>query len=74
MRVGGRLALDNQNRITTNPEVCFGKPIIRGLRYTVSFLEGLLNSGWTPEEILKDYPDLEPLDIKAVLERKGKKS
>jgi uncharacterized protein (DUF433 family) len=55
-------------RITTNPEVCHGKPTVRGLRYTVENLLELLASGMTHEEILDDYPDLESNDLLAVLE------
>jgi uncharacterized protein (DUF433 family) len=50
-------------RITVNPEVCNGKPCIRGLRFPVSRLLGLLAAGETPEAILKSYPYLERGDI-----------
>lgn len=54
-------------RITTNPEVCGGKPCIRDLRFPVSRLLGLLASGETPETILQSYPYLEPEDIQSAL-------
>lgn len=54
-------------RITTNPEVCGGKPCIRGLRFPVSRLLGLLAAGETPETILKSYPYIEPEDIQESL-------
>ncbi len=54
-------------RITHNPEICHGKPCVRGLRYPVEFILELLSSGMTPEEILADYEDLESDDILAVL-------
>jgi len=54
-------------RITTNPEVCGGKPCIRGLRFPVSRLLGLLASGETQETILKSYPYLEKEDIQEAL-------
>ncbi|MEH1947801.1 MAG: DUF433 domain-containing protein [Nostoc sp.] len=54
-------------RITHNPNICHGKPCIRGLRYPVEFILELLSSGMTTEEILKDYDDLESEDILAVL-------
>jgi len=54
-------------RITTNPEICSGKPTIRGLRFPVSRLLGLLASGETQESILKAYPYLEPEDIQEAL-------
>ncbi|HYR06717.1 MAG TPA: DUF433 domain-containing protein [Longimicrobium sp.] len=54
-------------RITVDPRICHGKPTIRGLRYPVELILELLSSGMTHEEILGDYPDLEPEDIDAVL-------
>ena len=51
-------------RITTNPAICGGKPCIRGLRFPVSRLLGLLASGETPETVLKSYPYLEREDIR----------
>ena len=54
-------------RITVNPEVCGGKPCIRGLRFPVSRLLGLLAAGETPEAILQSYPYLEGEDIQAAL-------
>lgn len=54
-------------RITVNPEICNGRPTIRGLRFPVSRLIGLLASGETQESILKAYPYLEPEDIKEAL-------
>lgn len=54
-------------RITTDPDVCYGKPCIRGLRYPVEMILELLSSGMTTEEILADYEDLEREDILATL-------
>ena len=54
-------------RITVDPEICHGKPTIRGLRYPVSMVLDLLASGMKPEEILTDYEDLEREDILACL-------
>jgi uncharacterized protein (DUF433 family) len=54
------------NRITTDPNICHGKPVIRGLRYPVEVILELLSSGMTSEEILADYEDLEADDILAV--------
>lgn len=55
-------------RITVDPEICHGKPTIRGLRYPVELILELLSAGMTHEEILvEDYPDLEREDIDAVL-------
>jgi len=58
---------DLLRRITVNPEMAFGKPTIRGLRYSVEWLLELLSSGMSHEEILADYEDLEAEDIYAVL-------
>jgi uncharacterized protein (DUF433 family) len=55
-------------RITTNPEICGGKPCIRGLRFPVSRLLGLLAAGETSETILKSYPYLEKEDIQEALQ------
>lgn len=54
-------------RITTDPDICHGKPCIRGLRYPVETILELLSSGMTTEEILSDYEDLEREDILAAL-------
>ena len=54
-------------RITIDPEICHGKPTVRGLRYPVEMILELLSSGMTVDEILADYEDLEREDILAVL-------
>jgi len=54
-------------RITVDPDVCTGKPCIRGVRFPVSRLLGLLAAGETKESILKAYPYLEPEDIDEAL-------
>ncbi len=54
-------------RITVDPTVCTGKPCIRGLRFPVSRLLGLLASGETRETILKAYPYLQGEDIDEAL-------
>ena len=56
------------HRITINPEQCGGRPRLRGLRMRVSDVLDLLAAGAGPEEILQDYPYLEPEDIAASLE------
>lgn len=58
---------DLLKRITMNPDICFGKPTIRNMRYPVEMLLDLLSGGMTNEEILADYPDLEEKDIFAAL-------
>lgn len=54
-------------RITIDPNVCTGKPCIRGIRFPVSRLLGLLASGETTETILRAYPYLEAEDIEEAL-------
>ena len=54
-------------RITIDPEICHGKPTIRGLRYLVESMLELLASGMSIEELLEDYPDLEREDFLACL-------
>lgn len=54
-------------RITIDPEICHGKPCIRGLRYPVEMILELLSAAMTIEEILADYEDLERADILAAL-------
>jgi len=58
---------DLLSRITVDPDICHGKPCIRGLRYPVETILDLLSADMTPEEILADYPDLERDDIRAAL-------
>jgi len=54
-------------RITVNPEIFGGKPIIRGKRLAIEHVLGMLAAGDTPETILKGYDWLEPEDIHACL-------
>ena len=58
---------DLLNRITFNKEILDGKPLIRGMRISVEMLLELLAKGATTMEILEDYPELEPDDIRAAL-------
>ncbi|NER34475.1 MAG: DUF433 domain-containing protein [Oscillatoria sp. SIO1A7] len=54
-------------RITLDPNICHGKPCIRGLRYPVESMLELLSAGMSIDEILADYEDLEREDIFAAL-------
>lgn len=54
-------------RITTDPKVLVGKPVIRGTRLSVEFIIGLLADGWTEQDILDNYPNVVVEDIKACL-------
>lgn len=61
------------DRITTNPGIFNGKPIIRGMRFTVNDILDLLSAGMTSEEIINDFPFLEKEDFVAALEYAQKK-
>ena len=54
-------------RITLNPKVLSGKPTIRGLRISVEQILTALAAGVPVEDVLSDYPELEPADIQAAL-------
>jgi uncharacterized protein (DUF433 family) len=54
-------------RITLNPKVMAGKPVIKGTRLTVEYILGLLAQGATPAEILEEYERLMPEDLQACL-------
>ena len=62
---GGSMTFD---RITVEPEKLEGKPSVRGLRITVETVVRLVAAGWTFDEILAEYPDLEREDIRQALE------
>ena len=55
------------SRITSSLDVCHGKPCIRGLRYPVEFVLEILSSGMTQQEILADYANLEPDDLRTAM-------
>jgi uncharacterized protein (DUF433 family) len=55
------------DRISINPNICFGKPCIRGHRVWVSLILDLLASGTTIPEILADYPGIEEADVLACI-------
>jgi uncharacterized protein (DUF433 family) len=55
-------------RITIHPDICHGKPVIRGLRYPVEMILELLSSRMSYDEILADYSDLERDDLLDTLE------
>ena len=53
--------------ITVDPEICFGKPCIKGTRITVSNILDWLSAGMSVEEISEDYPELQEAHIRAAL-------
>jgi uncharacterized protein (DUF433 family) len=60
--------LELLKRITIEPGKCGGRPCVRGMRMRVTDILQLLSAGASQEEILSDYPDLEPEDILAAIE------
>ncbi|MEO1635224.1 MAG: DUF433 domain-containing protein [Cyanobacteria bacterium J06631_9] len=56
-----------QSRITLNPDISVGKPIIRATRLTVEFIIDLLAQGWSTDEILRNYPGISLEGIQACL-------
>lgn len=62
------------HRITFDPHVSSGRPTIRGMRIRVKDVLELLAAGASHEEILEDYPALEPADISAALEYAARQS
>lgn len=54
-------------RITTDPKVLVGKPVIKGTRISVELIVDLLAEGWTTQQILDSYPNLTAEDIRACL-------
>ena len=58
---------DLLQRISIDPKICHGKPCIHGHRIWVSLIMDLMADGMTTEEILGQYPGLEPDDIRACI-------
>jgi uncharacterized protein (DUF433 family) len=58
---------DLLKRIVVDPEVCFGRPVIRGTRIWVSLIVENLAEGMTEAELLATYPQLAPEDVRAAL-------
>ena len=59
--------IDWRDRITANPDICHGKPCIRGTRIMVSVVLDNLAEGLTPEEIADEYPPLSVDDVRAAI-------
>ena len=59
--------MDWQTRITLNPDILAGKPIIQGTRLAVEFIIDLLAQGWSNDEVLRNYPGITLEDIQACL-------
>ena len=56
------------DRISINPNVCHGKPVIKGTRVLVSIILGALAGGDTIDQILEDYPNITREDVFAALQ------
>jgi uncharacterized protein (DUF433 family) len=56
------------DRITINPEICHGKPCIRGMRWPVEVILDMLSADMTNAQIIEDHPELEKEDILAALQ------
>jgi len=54
-------------RISIDPNICFGKPCIKGHRIWVSLVLDLLASGWSIEQLLANYPGIEEADVRACI-------
>lgn len=61
------------DRITVDPDVLVGKPVIRGTRLSVEFVLSLMAQGWSEEEILRSYPGLVREDLLACLAYAGER-
>jgi len=58
---------DWRNRVTLDPDILAGKPVIKGTRISVQHILELLANGWTEQAILENYPQLEKEDIQSAL-------
>ena len=58
---------DLLSRITSDPSICHGKAVVRGMRWPVQNVLELMASGMSTEEIIRDHPELEPEDLRAAL-------
>lgn len=56
-----------EDRITVDPKILVGKPVVKGTRISVEFVVDLLGRGWTTEQVLSEYDHLTPEDIQACL-------
>jgi uncharacterized protein (DUF433 family) len=63
--------MDWRDRITVDPKVLVGKPVVKGTRIAVELIVDLLAAGWTHNQILQSYPNMTPDDIRACLAYAG---
>ena len=62
------IAMDSLERVTVNPDVCHGKPVIRGTRIMVTNVLSLLAGGYTVPQIREYFPELEDEDVRAAID------
>jgi uncharacterized protein (DUF433 family) len=55
-----------RDHIHSDTKILSGKPVVRGSRLSVDFLLRLFAAGWTEEQVLRNYPNLKPEDLRAV--------
>ena len=60
--------MHDSNRIVSDPAVLNGTPVIRGARLAVDFIVHLIDFGWLPEDILRNYEGISPEDVAACLD------
>ncbi len=60
--------MTNYNRIIVDPQICSGKPVIKGTRIMVKNILGMVAGGYNLERIVQAYPELSPEDVSAALE------
>ena len=56
-----------QDRITLDPDILAGKPVVKGTRLSVEFILDLLGRGWTADDVLQEYDQLTAADLQACL-------
>lgn len=59
------VGMDWRERITLDPKILVGKPVVRGTRLSVEFVVGLFGQGWTLQDVLDNYPGLAVEDVPA---------
>ena len=67
VRLSSMTSAELLKRIVVDPAICFGKPTIRGHRIWVSLILGYLAEGWTPEQIVDEFPGIDTDDVRACI-------
>jgi uncharacterized protein (DUF433 family) len=67
VRLGVMTSAELLDRIVVDPAICFGKPTIRGHRIWVSLILGYLAEGWTPEQLVEEFPGIDRDDVRACI-------